>query len=154
MAKGRDERDGDGAEAEGKAGAEPPAEPQRVDKWLWYARVVKSRTLAAALVEAGKVRLNRQRFDKPSQVVKAGDVLTIALEREVRVLKVVRAGTRRGPAPEARMLFEDLTPPPPTRSEAAVAAISGPPRRAPGAGRPTKRERRHIDRLRGGSGEE
>jgi ribosome-associated heat shock protein Hsp15 len=83
-------------------------EQQRLDKWLWYARVVKTRTLAARLIAGGYVRLNGLRIETPAKSVKPDDVLTISLEHEVRVLRVIAAGTRRGPAPEARLLFEDL----------------------------------------------
>ena len=85
---------------------------QRIDKWLWHARVVRTRTDAAALAASGQVRLNGVRVDAASRAVKPGDVLTIALERQVRVLKVVAPGTRRGAYPEAKLLFEDLTPAP------------------------------------------
>lgn len=120
---------------------------QRVDKWLWFTRVIKSRSLASRLVGDGKVRLNRGKIDKPSTSVRPGDVLTIAVHREVRVLKVVATGSRRGPAEEARLLYEDLTP---------VAARTNPSERPlplagggrePGQGRPTKRDRRATDRL-------
>ncbi len=89
--------------------ADEPAARQRVDKWLWFARVAKSRTLAARLVEDGFVRVNSVRVDSPAKVVKPGDVLTVALERQVRVLKVLAPGTRRGPYPEARLLFDDIS---------------------------------------------
>jgi ribosome-associated heat shock protein Hsp15 len=84
---------------------------QRLDKWLWFARIVKTRSLATALVSHGKVRVNRQKTVKPSHPVAPGDVLTIALRGGVRVLKVLEAGTRRGPAAEARLLYEDLSAP-------------------------------------------
>jgi ribosome-associated heat shock protein Hsp15 len=86
------------------------AEAQRLDKWLWFARVVKSRTLAAALVIDRKVRVNRERASKPSQMLRVGDVVTIAVHARVRVLKVLAAGARRGPPAEACLLYEDLTP--------------------------------------------
>ena len=115
----------------------------RLDKWLWHARVVKTRTLAAKLVEAGHVRLNGTRTDQPSKAVKAGDVLTIALEQTVRVLRVVDLGERRGPASEAQQLFDDLSPPVvPTKEQEPPPVL-----RDPGIGRPTKRDRRAIDRL-------
>jgi ribosome-associated heat shock protein Hsp15 len=82
---------------------------QRLDKWLWFARVVKTRSLAARLVSEGHVRLNARRIDTPAKAVVPGDVLTIALEREVRVLRVVEPGTRRGASAEAKLLFEDLS---------------------------------------------
>ena len=81
---------------------------QRLDKWLWHARVVKARTSAAALVEAGHVRINGVREKAPGHAVKAGDVLTIGLDRRVRVLKIVGFSERRGDAPAARLLYDDL----------------------------------------------
>jgi ribosome-associated heat shock protein Hsp15 len=83
-------------------------EHQRLDKWLWHARVVKARTSAAALVVSGHVRVNGLREKAPGHTVKAGDVLTIGLDRSVRVLKVIGFVERRGDAPSARTLYEDL----------------------------------------------
>ncbi len=83
-------------------------ERQRLDKWLWHARVVKARSSAAALVEAGHVRLNGVREKAPGHAVKTGDVLTIALDNSVRILKVVAFAERRGDATAARVLYEDL----------------------------------------------
>jgi ribosome-associated heat shock protein Hsp15 len=83
-------------------------ERQRLDKWLWHARVVKARTSAAALVEAGHVRINGVREKAPGHSVKAGDVLTIGLDRSVRVLKVIGFAERRGDASSARVLYDDL----------------------------------------------
>ena len=81
---------------------------QRLDKFLWHARVVKARTSAAELVERGHVRINGVRETAPGHAVKAGDVLTIALDRSVRVLKVIGFSERRGDASAARALYEDL----------------------------------------------
>jgi ribosome-associated heat shock protein Hsp15 len=83
-------------------------ERQRLDKWLWHARVVKARTSAVALVEAGHVRVTGAREKAPGHAVKAGDVVTIGLDRGVRVLKVIGFAERRGDASTARMLYEDL----------------------------------------------
>jgi len=116
---------------------------QRIDKWLWHARVVRTRSAAAALSDAGLVRINGVRIDTSSRPVRPGDVVTVALDRNVRVLKVVGYAERRGSAETVRALYEDLTPPPAPRTE----AISG--EREEGSGRPTKRERREIDRLQG-----
>ena len=116
---------------------ESPSDKQRLDKWLWFARVVKTRSLAAKLVSAGHVRVNSERTDAPAKAVRAGDVLTIALERQVRILKIMSGGTRRGPYEEAKLLFEDLSPPPPPKEEQF-------PQRDAGAGRPTKHQRRAI----------
>ena len=115
----------------------------RVDKWLWHARFLKSRTLAAKLCEGNRVRVNGQAIGKPSHALHAGDVLTFPLGPYIRVVKVLALGTRRGPAPEARALYEDLDPPSPeTRLELD-------PRRDAGSGRPTKAERRATDWLKG-----
>ena len=83
-------------------------ERQRLDKWLWHARVVKARTSAAELVEAGHVRINGVRERAPGHGVKPGDVLTIGLDRSVRVLKVIGFAERRGDAASARGLYDDL----------------------------------------------
>lgn len=90
------------------AGLDPAR--QRLDKWLWFARVAKTRSLAARLVTEGHVRVNSIRIGTAAKSVKPGDVVTVALERHVRVLKVLASGERRGPAPEARRLYEDLAP--------------------------------------------
>jgi ribosome-associated heat shock protein Hsp15 len=114
---------------------------QRIDKWLWHARVVRTRGAAADLVTAGHVRINSVRVVASSRAVRLGDVVTIALDRRVRLLKVTGYAARRGSADDARGLFEDLTP--------AAKLPPDPPvgERDPGAGRPTKRERRELDRL-------
>jgi ribosome-associated heat shock protein Hsp15 len=85
-----------------------PLDRQRLDKFLWHARVVKARGSAAELVESGYVRLNGVRETSPGHAVKPGDVLTIALDRTVRVLKVVGFSERRGDASAARVLYEEL----------------------------------------------
>ena len=115
---------------------------QRIDKFLWFARFFKSRTIAATVVADGRVRINGVRCEKPSATVKAGDVLTFPTGALVRVIKVVSGGERRGPAIEARTLYEDMTPPP-----AKKEAGETPPSRDKGSGRPTKKERRAIDAL-------
>src|SRR5262245_6866693 len=122
----------------------PGEDRQRIDKWLFFARVVKSRSLAARLVQAGRVRVNKEKAEQASHLVKPGDVLTITLDRRVLVYRIVAAGTRRGPAEEARTLYEDVSPPAPDRS-APPDAIT--PLREHGSGRPTKKERRATDRL-------
>ena len=81
---------------------------QRIDKWLWHARVVRTRTDAAELVAKGRVRLNGVRETSPGHGVKAGDVLTIALDARDRMLKVVAFTERRGGAQSAHALYEDL----------------------------------------------
>ena len=81
---------------------------QRLDKWLWHARVVKARTSAAELVERGHVRINGVREKSPGHAVKLGDVVTVGLDNSVRVLKVAGFSERRGDATAARVLYEDL----------------------------------------------
>jgi len=118
---------------------------QRIDKWLWHARVVRTRSAAAALAASGHVRVNGARIVAPAKPVRAGDVVTIALDARVRVLKVTGFAPRRGAADAGRALYEDLTPP-----EPAVAAAGRPvpvAAREPGAGRPTKQQRRAIERF-------
>lgn len=121
---------------------------QRIDKWLWYARVTKSRSLAQKLATSGHVRLNKEKVAASSQTIKLGDVLTIAHANRVRVLRVVDLGSRRGPASEAQALYEDLSPEPQKPAEKAADLPAELAERPRGAGRPTKRERRDIDRLR------
>lgn len=127
---------------------------QRIDKWLWYARFAKTRTLAAGLVSTGRIRVNSAKVSKPSATIKLGDVITAAIGRRVRIVKVVAVGHRRGPATEAVGLYEDLTPP----QEVPISSGKKPRRdstfgaRIPGTGRPTKRDRRLIDRWRSHNG--
>ncbi len=124
---------------------EPPG--QRLDKWLWFARFAKTRTLATRLVEDGKVRVNREKILKPAYTVRPGDVVTAAVSGRVRVVKITEPGGRRGPAEEAQGLYEDLTPPVEPQSQAPGNPPMT-PARPPGAGRPTKRERRKLDAAR------
>ena len=85
---------------------------QRLDKWLWHARVVKTRTDAAALVAKGRVRINGARQTSPGHAVKAGEVLTIALDSRVRILKITGFMDRRGDAAATRTIYLDLQSPP------------------------------------------
>lgn len=125
-------------------GAAMSAEKLRVDKWLWHARFCKSRSIAADLASAGHLRINRTPCKKPGQTVKPGDVLTFPKGPYVRVIKVIALGERRGPAPEAALLYEDLDPP--ENQVLAERPPPGPGQREDGAGRPTKKERRAIDK--------
>ena len=118
---------------------------QRIDKFLWFARFFKSRTLAASVVTGGRVRLNGERCEKASTIVKAGDTLTFPAGPHVRVIKVVSGGTRRGPASEAQTLYEDLTPAPTPKPDDSTRSA----KRDRGSGRPTKKDRRAIDALTG-----
>ncbi len=120
----------------------------RVDRWLWFARFFKSRSLASKLVQSNKLRINSVVVSKSSATIKAGDILTFPQEKEIRVVKIHDIGTRRGPAPEAQSLYEDLAPKqdkkPNTHPTSSVM------QRDPGAGRPTKADRRAIDKLQSG----
>ena len=119
-------------------------ERQRLDKWLFFSRAVKSRTLAQKLIETGAIRVNSERTDRSDLKVGAGDVLTMTVHTRLLVWRILDPGTRRGPAPEAALLYEDLSPPPVPRDEAPPVHAG----REAGSGRPTKKERRDTDRLR------
>jgi ribosome-associated heat shock protein Hsp15 len=84
---------------------------QRLDKWLWCARILRQRADCARLAAAGGVRVNRQPTEKPHARLRIGDVLTLQLRHEVRVLRVLALGARRGPAAEASALYQTVTPP-------------------------------------------
>ncbi|MDG3577550.1 RNA-binding S4 domain-containing protein [Rhizobium sp. YJ-22] len=119
---------------------------QRIDKWLFFARMAKSRSLAQSQIQSGLVRINGERVVQPSHAVRPGDRVELTLDRRDIVLMVKLPGERRGPFSEAQLLYEDLSPP-------ADAAKRHTPfeqaQRAAGAGRPTKKERRALDRLQG-----
>ena len=110
----------------------------RVDKWLWHARFFKTRALATKLVSGGHLRINAQHASKPSVSIGPGDVLTFPQAKRVRVVKVLQISTRRGPAPEAQTLYEDLSPPEEKRP--SVPQYDG-------KGRPTKKDRRAVDHM-------
>jgi len=120
----------------------------RLDKWLWHARLFKTRTLASELAGSGRLRINSKRCLKSAQSIRPGDILTFPQGRRIRIIRIEAIGSRRGPAAEAAGLYADLDPPERTGNEKDRQA-SGPAlaERAPGSGRPTKRERREIDAL-------
>ena len=122
------------------------AESVRLDRWLWAARFYKTRSLAHAACAGGKADVNGQAA-KPSRGLRVGDRLRLTLGEWQRELVVRALSERRGPATEARALYEDLSPPPPRVRRAPPPIL-----RTPGLGRPTKRERRLIERLRGAGG--
>ncbi len=121
------------------------APSQRIDKWLWYARMTRTRSLAGQLVGAGRVRVNGTRVRKPSHLVRPGDMLTFVLHDRLMTLEVAGTGTRRGPFREARMLYRDhsasLEPLSARRRDKPGAHGA----REPGSGRPTKKQRRALD---------
>ncbi|GGG65778.1 hypothetical protein GCM10011415_10690 [Salipiger pallidus] len=118
----------------------PATEKLRIDKWLWRARFFKTRSLAAKIVSGG-LRVNGLPVAKPAYGVAVGDTLTFSQGREVRVIRILALGTRRGPAPEAQALYDDLDPPTPKAPEPKAPKYDG-------GGRPTKRDRRLLDRHR------
>lgn len=116
---------------------------QRLDKWLFFSRALKSRTLAQRLIETGAVRVNSERTIRTDHQVGAGDVLTMTVHSRLLVWRILDPGSRRGPPAEAQALYEDLSPPPLPKAEAIPPFLS----RDPGSGRPTKKHRRDTDRL-------
>ena len=112
----------------------------RIDKWLWYARFFKTRGLSAKVVTGGHMRVNSNRVTKASFAVGPGDTLTFPQGNQIRVVTILDCGTRRGPAPEAQSLYEDLTPAPDPKLNTPVAERGG---------RPTKRDRAAAAKLKG-----
>lgn len=120
----------------------------RVDSWIWSVRLTKTRSLAAAACRAGHVRVNGERV-KPAQAVRSGDEVRLYHAGRERIVVVKDVVRKRVGAPVAAEAYTDNTPPPPPREERVVMAV-----RERGAGRPTKRERRDLERLRGRGREE
>lgn len=123
--------------------AAAPLETVRADKWLWAARFFKTRSLASAACNAGHVKLNGTSI-KPARPVRRGDHLEIVTPGGERIVDVLELAERRGPATVARTLYDDKTPAPPPKEEVAPAVV-----RERGQGRPSKRDRRLLSRLRG-----
>lgn len=135
------------AAARNAGSSSPPA--VRADRWLWSARFYKSRSLAAEACERGKVDVNGQRA-KPHKLVRAHDTIVLAHAHGPKTLKVLAVADKRGPAAQARLLYEDQSPPRPDRpSDDFRLVIDDRPIRLRGSGRPTKRERRETEWLRG-----
>lgn len=121
-------------------------EKLRLDKWLWHARFFKSRTLAAQQISQGGFRVNRTLVRKSHHSVQPGDVVTFAKGPYIRVIEILALGSRRGPASEAQSLYRDLNPP---EAQPKPERAEGATRRAAGSGRPTKKDRRKIERMLG-----
>lgn len=118
---------------------------QRIDKWLWHARFAKTRTSAQKLVSGGKVRVDSEKIKSPNRQVSAGNVLTLTMPRQIRIIEIVGIAARRGPYEQAKLLYNDLSPP---------AVKSAGSKQAPskadkigGDGRPTKHQRKNILKL-------
>jgi ribosome-associated heat shock protein Hsp15 len=122
------------------------ADAVRLDRWLCATRFYKTRALAAEACDGGKVEVNGH-MAKPHKLVRVNDAVSFTHPSGPKELKVLALSDRRGPASEARLLYEDHSPPPPPRESRPF--FTPPPLRMPGLGRPTKRERRETERLRG-----
>ncbi|MEO0635992.1 MAG: RNA-binding S4 domain-containing protein [Pseudomonadota bacterium] len=136
----------------GKPPAAAPVESvegQRLDKWLWYARVYKSRGLAQRMIADGRVRIDTVRAEAAHKTVRPGHVLTITLERDIRVLEVLLPGERRGPASEAQLLYKDLSPPKPKRSDHVDPRRVAAPKPEK---RPSRRDRAALEGLKRSGG--
>ena len=118
----------------------------RLDKWLWYARFFKTRAMATRAIAGGRFRLDGEVMSKPHRAAIIGQTLTFAQGTNIRVIRIVALGSRRGPASEAMLLYKDLASlqPKPVNTAAHDSDFEA---REKGAGRPTKRERRLTDRL-------
>ena len=115
----------------------------RVDSWIWSVRLLKSRSQAAAACRGGHVRVNEERV-KPAHLVRVGDEVRVRLDQHEKVVVVTKLISKRVSAPAAVECYADHSPPPPPRELFSAVGV-----RDRGAGRPTKRDRRDMDRLRG-----
>ena len=122
----------------------------RLDKWLWYARFFKTRALASKAISNGRFRLNGDLMSKPHRQANCGQVLTFSQGARIRVVRIKAIGLRRGPAKEAALLFDDLTPIAPAAENKKLSPLPTFENRQAGDGRPTKRHRRATDRLKAG----
>jgi len=118
-----------------------PRQSIRLDKWLWQARFFKARSISTKVVTAGHVRLNGVEVKKTSTPIKVGDTLEFLQVETLRIVKLQALGTRRGPSVEAQTLYEDLTPIPEIPENTPEIERKG---------RPTKRDRRAIDKIKRG----
>jgi len=130
---------------------EPRSDRQRIDRWLWHARLARTRSAAQTLATSGQVRVNRERSESASRAVKLGDVLTVAFPTFVRVLRVTGFSERRGSATDAGLLYEDLAPlpPRPAASDEAAPVMAPDP-----GGRPDKHARKDLIALKRGNDED
>ena len=122
----------------------------RLDKWLWYARFFKTRALASKAISNGRFRLDGDVMSKPHRQAKCGQVLTFGQGARIRVVRIKALGSRRGPAPEAALLFDDLAPNELKTDRTNASTMPTFEDRQAGDGRPTKRQRRETDRLKAG----
>lgn len=127
------------------------ASPVRLDRWLWAARLLKTRALAAEAVEGGRVHVNGHSV-KPSREVRPGDRIELTVAERRMVVDVRATSERRGPAREAALLYEETAESREARERAAAERRLAPPPAIPGGPRPTKRDRRRLERTRGSRG--
>ena len=115
---------------------------QRIDKWLWHARFFKTRSIAQKQVTTGKVRVDREKISSPSRKVLPGNILTITMSRDIKIIEIVGIAEKRGPYIQAKLLYNDLSPPKPEKSkvEQTMESMS----RIESEGRPTKHQRKQI----------
>ena len=118
----------------------------RLDKWLWVARFFKTRSLASKIISGGRLRVNGDVMAKPHRQARLGMVLTFPQGNAIRVIRIKALTEHRRPAVEAVLLYDDLDPPQP-KADRDKPAIKQSVSRDPGSGRPTKKDRRAIDRL-------
>ncbi|MDX8398913.1 MAG: RNA-binding S4 domain-containing protein [Gallionellaceae bacterium] len=130
-------------------GNKPEQEKLRIDKWLWAARFFKTRSLASDAVETGKVQLAGTRV-KPAKAITEGDTLSIRLGPYSHVIEVLALSNKRGPAPEAQKLYQE-TPESRLKREALALDLKAQPEQAAHEGRPTKKDRRQIEKFKGGA---
>lgn len=115
---------------------------QRIDKWLWHARLYKTRSIAQKQVTTGKIRVDREKISSPSRKVVIGNVLTITRERDIKIIEIAGFAERRGPFSQAQLLYKDLTPPKPKEHVEAKSMESM--SRIQSEGRPSKHQRKQI----------
>lgn len=115
---------------------------QRIDKWLWHARFFKTRSIAQKQVTTGKVRVDSEKISSPSRKVLPGNILTITMSRDIKIIEIVGIADKRGPYIQAQLLYNNLTPPKPEKSnvEQTMESMS----RIESEGRPTKHQRKQI----------
>lgn len=125
---------------------------QRIDKWLWHARLFKTRSLTQKQIATGKIRVNREKISSPSRKIVVGNVLTITREREIKIIEITGFADKRGPYSEAQLLYNDLTPPKLEKQikEQTKESMS----RIESDGRPTKHQRKQIMALKRNSSEQ
>jgi len=123
--------------------------PQRIDRWLWHARFFKTRTLASKFVDGASIRITRNeaaiRVEKASFMVRPGDMMVFTIGERLKIIIITACSPRRGPASEAKLLYNDQSPPPAPRKQKNASPFA----REKGAGRPTKKDRRALNSLKG-----